>query len=261
MAWLQLEAIRDPGSRRLFLGQLISQACDKVMTVGLVWVITLEFSARWVPWFIALSTLPHLALAPFSGRVVSRFGALRVVILTDAARGLLFAGAAAALYLRPLSDDSLLAFLALVSLASSIAGALFNPAILTLPVQIAPKNAREQLTAMIDSCFSFANVLGPLLAVAVYPWAGIPGLLLVNGASYLCATLLSIAIPRPASTPRTADSTRVGTRIRALLRREPVISAMLASFLFMNRARTAHDLSALVRQERLSGRDLGPGSA
>ena len=71
-----------------------------------------------------------------------------------------------------------------ITLLSNVASALFNPAILSLPASLCEEDTLSQLTAAIDSCFSAAAVIGPLLSAVLYPWLGLRGLLFFNGLSY-----------------------------------------------------------------------------
>jgi len=222
-------AITDPAVARIFAGQLISQICDKLMAIGLIWVISHEFSERWIPWYIAIGTLPHLLLTPWSGRLVSHWGPLRSVIGTDIFRAALFLGAA--IPISKLSGDGLLAVLLVVCFVSSLAGAIFNPAIMTLPIRLATGEKLLKTNALIDSCFSIANVLGPLCAILLYQSVGLAGMFAANGFSYLVSGLLAWGVPLLPEVP-SAPRTSTGALPGAI--RSKLIRLMLLSFLFLN---------------------------
>lgn len=233
--------IADGNARKIFLGQLISQACDKVMSVGIIWVLTVRFSPRWIPWFIGIGALPHALFAAYSGKWIGRRGALRTVVGADAFRGVLFL-AAAWLAVAVRSGAALLAILLAAALISNAAGSFFNPAILSLPVEMMPPGAkRDKLTALLDSCFSFGNVLGPLVSAIAYALAGLGGLLAINGASYLFSALLAYRIKpgdgmAPAGAPPELDDPAALAPRTALqvLKSEPVVAGMLGRFLVIN---------------------------
>lgn len=225
------------------------------MSVGMIWVLCNDFSSKWVPWFIAVGAIPHFLLATKSGHWIGGWGALKTIIWTDLLRALLFIGIAAATPLFQ-SKDNLLIVLMVSAFISNIAGALFNPAILTLPLDLMePGDNRDKLTALIDSCFAWGNVLGPLVSALTYAWVGLAGMLAINGLSYLFSFLLALAIKLPkkessASIEIQPDSTQhsdsesiatpepsttPGSRtIQEVLKSQPVISGMLLTFLFMN---------------------------
>src|SRR6185312_600788 len=163
--------LADKNAARLFCGQLISQVCDKMMTVGLIWVLTERASLAVSPWFLAVSALPHLLLAWQAGHWTNLLGPLKTVIWADWARAAIFAGLA--LLWPRVEPGSELAVLFAASFLSNLAGALFNPAVMSLPLHLGEASALQQLTAVIDSCFSLGNIFGPLCSALLYPWIGL----------------------------------------------------------------------------------------
>src|SRR4051812_45426022 len=161
------EIFKKPDSARLFTGQLLSQICDKMTTLGLVWVIAAEGSPASVPWFLAAGALPHLGLAWVAGSWASALGPLRTVVWTDLLRGLLFV--LAGVLWTEVPADHRLHTLFLLTVVANIAGALFNPAVMTLPMLLSDKERIGQVTAALDACLSFAMVLGPAIAALLYP--------------------------------------------------------------------------------------------
>lgn len=234
--------LRDPNSQKVFWGQLISQSCDKLLSVGMIWVLSTRFSPKWVPWFIALGALPHFVLALKSGDLIGRWGALRTVIWTDILRGILFVAIAA--FMPVFKDDNvLLAILMGAAFVSNIAGALFNPAILSLPLDLMEEGEnRDKLTALIDSCFSWGNVLGPLVSAISYAWVGLAGMLALNGLSYFISAALAWTIKIPLLIRKeeakkeeiSAPELPKSKTTQEILKSQPVISGMLFTFLFMN---------------------------
>ena len=247
----------DGNAQRLFWGQLISQACDKLMTVGMIWVITANFSAQWIPWFIALGALPHFLLAAHSGKWITRWGALRTVIGADLFRGALFIFASWLAWqltggtgtYDAHTAHALLFFLCTAVFVQNIASSLFNPAILSLPVALMEEGERrDKLTALIDSCFAFGNVIGPLVAAVTYSAYGLVGMLAINGLSYFFSAILALGIKEHAETrahPGTgtvdgassAGAAYDAAPARSMLdvrKCQPVIAGMLLTFLLMN---------------------------
>ena len=180
-----MAVFKDQNSSRLFVGQFISQICDKMMTLGLVWVISQEQSIQMIPWFLAIGALPHLLLASSGGKLVQRIGVLRTLIHTDVLRGIIFL-LVGLLWLAYFKHHSLTT-LFILTFVSNLLGALFNIAVFTLPGLMPKKELVPQLTAMVDSCFSLGTVVGPAISALLYPWLGLSGLLVLNGLSYLLA--------------------------------------------------------------------------
>jgi len=231
---LSLEVLRKPNPSRLFYGQLISQACDKMMTVGLVWVFTQEFSADIIPWFLAVCALPHLLLSAHAGRWTSRLGPLKTIVWADILRGALFILLALAWSSVP--HDARLVTLFAFSFASNFAGALFNPAIMSLPVFLPETHLLQEITALTDSCFSLGNIIGPLLSAVLYPLLGLAGLFLFNGLSYLYAAWLEsrITLAQPVSDQTDGVAAEEPMNIRRLLSSDSLLAYMLGGFLAIN---------------------------
>lgn len=230
-----LAVLTDKNAARLFCGQLISQVCDKMMTVGLVWVLAQHASMAAIPWFLAVSALPHLLLAWRAGHWTTLIGPLKTVIWADWARAAIFAGLALAWPRVPPGSE--LAVLFAASFAANLASALFNPAIMSLPLYLGEASALQQLTAMIDSCFSLGNIIGPIFSALLYPWLGLRGLFLFNGLSYAFAAALESGVLT--SLPASADGEAAGAPGAAagmaeLLRGDSLLRSMIYGFLGMN---------------------------
>ncbi|MFI5349429.1 MAG: MFS transporter [Elusimicrobiota bacterium] len=227
--------LSDKNAARLFSGQLISQTCDKMMTVGLVWVLTQRASLSAIPWFLAISALPHLLLAWKAGHWTTILGPLKTVIWADWIRAAIFAGLAIVWPRIPTGSELPLLFAA--SFCANLASALFNPAIMSLPLYLGEAGFLQQLTAVIDSCFSLGNILGPLLSALLYPWLGLRGLFLFNGLSYAFAAILETGVLT--RMPASGESGDAGTlkpasSMTKLLRDDSLLRVMMGGFLGMN---------------------------
>ncbi|MHB2020173.1 MAG: MFS transporter [Candidatus Xenobia bacterium] len=226
---VSFEVLQDRTSQRLFLGQLISQTCDKMMSVGLVWLFTERYPAFVIPLFLGVSALPHLLLAWRAGQWASRWGQVRTLVGSDLWRGVLFVLLAGAW--SQVDRSAWLATLLGVSFVSNLASAVFNPAIMSAPVALVDESRLQALTALIESCFNVGNVIGPLLAAVLYPALGLRGLFLLNGLSYLLAAALEAGIRSRAAAPE-EEAPRASPR--EVLTADPAVTAMLGGFLASN---------------------------
>ncbi len=240
-----LAVFKDADAARIFAGQAISQACDKMMTVGLIWVIAGMGSLRLVPWFLAAGALPHLLLSRSAAKAIARLGTLRVVVAADAARGVIYLAAWALWPELSRTAQPAMSLLFAVAILANAGSALFNPAILSLPMSLprAEEGLLQPLTALIDSCFSLGAIAGPLAAALLYPWLGLAGLFLANGLSYFLAAFLESKIktsqggPNPGAdpAPRAPAKIREG---RIALEDDRLIHFLLGAFFLMNLAFT-----------------------
>ncbi|MCX5789685.1 MAG: MFS transporter [Elusimicrobia bacterium] len=228
-----VSALSDSNSRRLLVGQLTSQACDKMMSVGLVWMFADRYSASIIPWFLAFSALPHLLLAWHAGRLTTKLGQLRTLVWTDVFRGLVFT--LLALAWSGLGNNAEIYALFGASFIANIASALFNPTILGFPTELVDESRLQHLTAMIESCFSIGNVVGPLLTALLYPWLRLRGLFLFNGLSYIFAAVMEAGIRPRKPLPSAEEKARPQLQpIRKLLAGDPLVTLMLSGFLLSN---------------------------
>jgi MFS family permease len=227
--------LTDKNAARLFCGQLISQVCDKMMTVGLIWVLVQRASLAAVPWFLAASALPHLLLAWSAGRWTSIMGPLKTVIRADWARAAIFAGLALAW--PRVAPGAELHVLFAASFCANLASALFNPAIMSLPLYLGDASVLQQLTALIDSCFSLGGIIGPICSALLYPRIGLRGLFLFNALSYAFAAVLESGVltSLPASAADgAAGASGAASGMGAILRGDSLLRVMLGGFLGMN---------------------------
>ncbi|HVC08772.1 MAG TPA: MFS transporter [Elusimicrobiota bacterium] len=241
-----LAVFQDADAAKIFSGQAISQICDKMMTVGLVWVVVSLGSLRLVPWFLAAGALPHLLFSRPGAKWINKLGALKTVVSTDAARGVVYLAAWAAWAAWPK-----MSVLFYATILANCASALFNPAILSLPMCLprSKDGLLSQLTAMIDSCFSLGNVLGPVAAALLYPWIGLGGLFLINALSYILAAILESRIKSAQRTKNDSPlgvapaapqpgSSRPDSGLRRNDEKDSLIRFLLAAFFLMNLAFT-----------------------
>lgn len=226
-----LSALKHSDVRRVVLSQLLSQICDKLMIVAVMWVIADKISTSWLPWYVVAGGLPHLLLAGCSGRVIAKLKILPAVVGTEIFRGVVLLSFPFFVALETPPIEALL----VMTFFLNVGSAIFNPAILSLPLLIADDETRPQVNAMIDACFSLANVIGPVLSVVLFAHLGLGGLILLNGVSYLVAAAVQYGVrARPSHSDNLSDAPTHVTPIRAILKREPLLRQMMLSFLGIN---------------------------
>ncbi len=221
-------------SWRIIAAQGLSQVCDRMMLLGVIWVITTSNRAEWSAWFLAFGALPHLLMYFWTPRLIQKWDALRLILFSDLARGIILIFSSV-LFLGPW-EDWWLVVLFILSFGINTFAALFNPAILVLPTRISSNSEiTKRMTAAVESCFAFSGVVAPLISIAVYHAIGLAGLILVNGLSYLLAWWIEKGIsPFKTQDSPSQESQKEIVTIRSINQRAPVIVAMLAGFLLLN---------------------------
>ncbi len=223
----------------LLVGQTLSQISDRMVQLGLIWFITSTFGESYLIWYLVIGGLPHALLVSYSSLVIERLTALRTVLYSDLARGLIYLISFLLLYLFPeLSSTgagSLILWILFISVFSAnIFSAFFNPAIMSLSVEIKENDQIQKLTAKLSSIASFATIIGPVLGLFVFNQYGLAGLFAISSFSYFISTYSLSQVSKPQrkiTSGAEGDALDIsfspfGTHI--------IIGVMLTVFLLMN---------------------------
>jgi DHA3 family macrolide efflux protein-like MFS transporter len=225
--------LQDENARYVFISQLLSTICDKMMSIGLVWYLTTQYSINIVPWFLAVSFLPHIFMSFYSSKIIGQQGVLKTVVGTEYFRGAVLLILFALLFFIPEKSTAFLVCLFVSVFFVGIGSSVFNPAILSLPPVLVEGEKVQALNALLDTSFSISNILGAACSIFLLNVFDIKALVLINAVSFFVAAVLQskvIARDIPAaSAEETAD-----LKPMAVLKRNPPIMRMLLSFLFIN---------------------------
>ncbi|MBL7544473.1 MAG: MFS transporter [Bdellovibrionaceae bacterium] len=225
----------------LLVGQTLSQVSDRMVQLGLIWFITSGFGERFLIWYLVIGGLPHLLLVKHSGYIIQKISSLRTVLYSDLARGCVYLLAFALISIFPqwLSEKNHSAILWLLFIsvfASNIFSAFFNPAILSLSVEIKESDEVQKLTAKLSSINSFATILGPIIGLYIFNAFNLNGLFIIASISYLLSayalSMVSKAIPNIKKTSIT-DSTSDSGYLH-IFKSHKIIGVMLSVFLIIN---------------------------
>lgn len=211
----------------MWLGQVLTQAAVRMFQVGVSWWIV----AHAVPdapglasgLFMALCTLPAVALAPVVASAVARYAHRSVL---RGAAGL--AGAAAcALALWAQGGGLPVAAVYAAALALATCQAFFDPCLTTSVPELVDDGDIETATGFELSTQSLAGLGGALLGALTVDRAGVAGLAVGCTAAYLGAALLvsSARFRTVPSTAPVADATDVvaAEAAEAAPRRRPLL--------------------------------------
>lgn len=235
MSLINIEVLKDKNSFLIFASQLVSAICDKMMSIGLIWYLTKEYSINVVPWFLAVSFLPHLMMAFFSTPIINRIGALKTVIASEFFRGIILFILFGCFYLFKLEGNSLLTALFISGFFVGLGSSLFNPAILSLPPKLVAPDKVVGLNALIDSSMSISTILGATFAIFILSFVDLKMLVLINALSFIWAGVLQMGLKTlTQSEDKSLDKNVESIGPIYVLKKYPDIARMLASFLFLN---------------------------
>jgi hypothetical protein len=165
MTSINTKLLWDKNALVIFTSQLVSSVCDKMMSIGLIWYITKNYSINIVPWFLTISFLPHLIMSFFSTRFINWHGPLKTVIHSEFFRGIIWLILFSLLHFYKIEGKEFLLSLFFATFMVGIASSLFNPAILSLPPHLVSEDKVVGLNALIDSCMSVSTILGSTIAI------------------------------------------------------------------------------------------------
>jgi MFS family permease len=201
-----------PAFRLLTMGQFTSTIGDYCYAVALPWLaLSGHGSAAALGVVLACYGLPRALLTVPGGSLADRFGARRVMLISDAVRSMLtavFAVLAA-------SHVSSLAAVAPVSAVLGACSALFLPASMTLMPSLIDNARLPSANALYIGFIQAGAMLGPVLGGILVALIGPAPAFAVDAGSYVvsatCLALIGRAAPGPAQpTPARPGPARPG---------------------------------------------------
>lgn len=226
------EVLKDQNALNVFLSQLISTVCDKMMSIGLVWFLTTKFSINIVPWFLMVSFLPHVFMSFISSRLINHIGVLKTVVYSEFYRGVVLLFLYVSLFYIEDHSQLFLVFLFLASFLVGIGSSLFNPAILSLPPNIVEEKKVPALNAILDTSFSISTILGAACSIFLLNIFSLKILILINALSFIFAGILQSFVKEINHSSLSESDVHVSPLI--VLRKYLTIKRLLISFLFIN---------------------------
>jgi len=192
----------------LAVARIVSLTGDSLSLVALMLLVADRTGdALAVALLLLVGDFAPSLLSPVAGAISDRFDLKRVMIVSEVVQGGLIL--AVALTLPPLP-----VLLVLVALRS-MAGQVFLPASRTAMPALVSDDDLPVANSLLGFGGNAGEVLGPLIAAALVGVIGVPGVLLVDAASFGVSALLLLAVPtlRPeASTDTLLGSARDGVR-------------------------------------------------
>ena len=233
MTNIKLGILQDRNAFLVFVSQLMSTVCDKMMSIGLVWYLTTTYSINIVPWFLAVSFLPHIFMSFYSSDIISKFGVLKTVVSSEYFRGIVLLILCGILFFVEEKTTLFLVFLFIATFLVGIGSSVFNPAILSLPPMLVENDKVAGLNALLDTSFSVSNILGAACAIFLLNMFDIKALVFINAASFFVAAILQSKVTIKINETEIMTEDKADGPM-AVLKRYPAITRMLISFLFIN---------------------------
>jgi len=134
--------------------------------------------------YMATGGLVFFLLTPFAGAITDRLNKVRVAYVTDLLNGtaVILAGLAI-FYFDDVTMKIIVLFITSIILSTN--GALFNPAIASLPAHILKQEQLQQASSLSMGMFSLYSVVGAFVGAFVYSSFRIEFIFLFNGLSFI----------------------------------------------------------------------------
>ena len=183
---------------RLWLGQVTSQAGNKVYLMALAWWIlttTPEHGGFALGAFMVAGALPSLMFCGFIGRVVDRMPPGKMLVACDLTSTALLVALGWALR----SGNLTLEFAYLAGFALATVESFFNPAVTKCLPTLVPEDSLEHAVAYQASTQYLASFGGSVLGAVLISWLGIPLLVSLTAVNYFISAMIELTIDFPAS--------------------------------------------------------------
>ncbi|MEU4350255.1 MFS transporter [Streptomyces sp. NPDC023838] len=236
--------LRNRAFGAVWLGQVLTQAAVRMFQVGVSWwlVAYAVDGGRGLAsgLFMAVSTLPAVALAPVVARVVARTAHRSVLRTAAAVAGSVALALAGWAWTSGLPLPAVYA----ATLALATCQAFFDPCLTTSVPELVDDEDIETATGFELSTQSLAGLGGALLGAVTVDRAGVAGLGAGCGAAYLAAALLVASVRFRTAAPGAdgePDATAAAERrtLRDILGGLPYVRRILICFTAANLFTTA----------------------
>lgn len=185
---------RNRSFRSLWLARGLSCLGDSLSLVALMLhVAETTGHAVAVAVLLLVGDFSPALLAPLLGTVSDRFGLRRVMVTCELAQ-------AAVMSIIALTLPPLPALLALVAVRS-VVGQVFQPASRAAVPAVVGDSELANANSAVGFGTNGSEAIGPLLAAVLFPVVGLPGVLLVDAATFVLSAALLCRLPALPATP------------------------------------------------------------
>ncbi len=196
----------------IWAGQIVSLFGSGLTGFALgVWLYQQTGSASNFALVALCTALPQMLVSPLAGVWVDRYNRRWLMALADSGAAACTLAAAALFF----SGHIQVWHIFLITLISSACGALQAPAYSALVAIAVPKEQLVRANGMIQLGQGFSEILAPGLAGVLLVIVGVPGVLMIDLATYLIGILTLLTSRVPAAPPATSHAAAHAPGIRA----------------------------------------------
>lgn len=217
----------------IFTGQIFSILTSTMVQFAVIWHLTETTGSASVLMIAGLAAfLPQAVLGPFVGVWLDRWNRKLTMIMADSAIAIF----SLILGLYFLWGEPTLVFVYIILAFRSAASAFHAPAFQAAIPLIAPEEELTRVAGWQQMVFSFSNVIGPALGIAVYSATSLGTVLLLDVVGAIIANLMLLLVkihqPKVEATaaPSFINEFRIGWN--ALINAKPIVLITAATAVF-----------------------------
>ncbi len=182
----------------LFSGAFVSEIGNMVFALGMsVYILLLTDDALLMSIFMAVSVFSRVLVSPIAGPLVDRWNRIRVIYITDFIRGITFL-VLAYLFFNGLKDtNTIIFYLFVVTIISSINAAFFFPAASSSIPDIVGEENLQAAQGLQGFLLAIPQLIGGFLGAAFVDTIGVEWIILLNGVSFALSGLSEMFIKTP----------------------------------------------------------------
>ena len=186
-----LRSLKYPAFLLLWLGQTTSRVGDFMYEIALAWwVLQKTGSAALMGAVLIFAFTPAVIFYLIGGVVVDRLSRIRLMFLSDLARGIVALVVSALALVDRLEIWEIFA----ASLIFGFVDAFFQPAYAALVPQLVPESDLPSANSLSSISTNLGRVLGPAVGAAVIALLGIPFAFYVNAFSFMLSALFLLPL-------------------------------------------------------------------
>ena len=186
----------------LWQGQIIGLLGTQAQSIAMAFWIKRTFdSATLMGVLPMLAALPAVLLSPVGGAVADRYSRHRIIVFSNAVRGLLLLVLAGLMFLLPEKTGLGLGVLFTVSILLSAISSFFIPAITAVLPDLVPKDQVARGNMLIQMATQGASLLGQGIGGVLFRLLGMPVVAALNGVGFVFAAISQCFITIPQQLP------------------------------------------------------------
>ncbi|TFG58584.1 MAG: MFS transporter [Spirochaetales bacterium] len=182
----------------LWQGQFISSIGKQLFAMAaMLWLKTITDSGTLMGMVMTVAMLPMVVIGPIAGVIVDRWDRKRLIAWTDIAGGIAVAAAGAVFFLLPDRLAILVGVVFTVTVATGLLDTLSQPSISASLPLLSPAEKLEAANSINMAGLQIAVFISQGLAGLLFVLTGMPVLIMINAATYLCAGISELFIHLP----------------------------------------------------------------